>query len=59
LVAAAPLGQFPLARMARLSFEFKASMSFVVQTILRTSSGQAKNGMTSVHHRSQLWPIAG
>ena len=41
------------------SLEFKASMALVVLTIRLTSSGEAKNRMTSGHARRQLWPMAG
>ena len=41
LVAASSLGKWPLARTARRSLEFSASMAFVVYKIRRTSLGKA------------------
>ena len=40
-VAASSLGKWPLARTARRSLEFSASMAFVVYKIRRTSPGKA------------------
>ena len=40
-IAASSVGKWPLARTARRSFEFKASMAFVVYNSRRTSPGKA------------------
>src|SRR4051812_27479255 len=40
-IAASSVGKWPLARTARRSFEFKASMAFVVYSSRRTSPGKA------------------
>lgn len=45
-MAASSFGKWPLVLTARLSFEFSASMVFVVYMIRRTASGKAKNGTT-------------
>ena len=57
-VAASSLGKWPLARTARRSLAFKASIAFVVEMIFRTAGAKAKNGMIGSHCRRQIWPIA-
>ena len=58
-VAASSEGKCPRARTARRSFGFGASMAFVVQTIRRTASGKAKNGITRSRFRRQAGATAG
>jgi hypothetical protein len=57
--ALSSVGKWPLVLTARRSLAFKLSMAFVVYMIRRTSSGNAKNGITSGQFRRQDWEIAG
>jgi hypothetical protein len=46
LIAASSPGSWPCVRTARRSFEFKASIAFVVYMIRRIGGLKAKNGIT-------------
>jgi hypothetical protein len=53
-IAASTPGKWPRVRAARRSFEFKASITFVVYMIRRIGALNAKNGITWPQSRRHL-----